>query len=357
MSIRADFRSLFELRPSPVRWPIALQAAVAIGIPTVGFALAGRSDLGLLASTGAFLALYLTGRSRRDRAAKLPFIALGLVASATVGVLASDSLLASLVAVFAIAAVSSTLCLGYSVGPPGAVFFVLVGGVATHLAGPTAIGGAGVDGGLIVGLLALGCVISYVVVLSPLLRPAVRRRDAALHEVRVPMRFVMDDISRIILLRLVLASAIAVAVSAPLGLSRAYWVILTVVVILQNGHTVRLSALRGVHRVLGTFVGLALFALIALLAPEGLWLAVVLMALQFVVELVVIRNYGLALVFITPLALLISAQGGHVGEIIADRVVDTVIGTAIAMLVLLGALALRGLRRRGLTKRQAPDAA
>ena len=345
MSIRADIRSLFELRPSPVRWPIALQAAVAIGIPTVGFSLAGRSDLGLLASTGGFLALYLTGRSRRERAAKLPLIAAGLVASAVVGVLASGSLLGSLLAVFAIAVVNATLCLGLSVGPPGALFFVLIGGVATHLAGPPAIGGAGIDGGLVVGLLVLGCVISYLVVLSPLLRPAVRHRDAALHEERLPMSFVIDDISRVILLRLVLASAIAVAVSAPLGLPRAYWVILTVVVILQNGHTVRLSALRGVHRVLGTFVGLALFGLIALFAPEGLWLAFVLMGLQFVVEMVVIRNYGLALVFITPLALLISTQGGHVGEIIADRVVDTLIGTAIAMLVLLGALALRRLRR------------
>jgi hypothetical protein len=346
VSIRADIRSLFELRPSPVRWPIALQAAVAIGIPTVGFSLAGRSDLGLLASTGGFLALYLTGRSRRERAAKLPLIAAGLVASAVVGVLASGSLLGSLLAVFAIAVVSATLCLGLSVGPPGALFFVLIGGVATHLAGPPAIGGAGIDGRLVVGLLVLGCIISYLVVLSPLLRPAVRRRDAALHEERLPMRFVMDDISRVILLRLVLASAIAVAVSAPLGLPRAYWVILTVVVILQNGHTVRLSALRGVHRVLGTFAGLALFGLIAVFAPEGLWLAVVLMGLQFVVEMVVIRNYGLALIFITPLALLISTQGGHVGEIIADRVVDTLIGTAIAMLVLLGALALRRFRRR-----------
>jgi hypothetical protein len=345
VSIRADIRSLFELHPSPTRWHIALQAAVAIGIPTVGFALAGRADLGLLASTGGFVALYLTGRSRRDRAAKLPFIALGLIASASVGVLASGSLLGSLLAVFAVAVISATLCLGLGVGPPGALFFVLLAGVATHLAGPTGIGGAGVHGGLLIGMLAVGCIISYLVVLSPLLLPSVRRRDAAVHETRQPMRFVMDGISRVILIRLTLASAIAVAVSFPLGLPRAYWVVLTVVVILQNGHTVRLSALRGVHRVLGTFVGLALFALIALLDPVGLVLAFVLMALQFVTEMVIIRNYGLALVFITPLALLISTQGGHVGEIIVDRVVDTLIGTAIAMAVLLGALALRRLRR------------
>ena len=346
MSVRADFRSLFELRPSPPRWHIALQGAVAMGIPNVGFSLAGRSDLGLLASTGGFLALYLTARSRRERAAKLPFIAIGLVAAAVLGVLASGTLLGSLLAVFAISVVSATLCLGLSVGPPGALFFVLIGGVATHLAAPTRIGGAGIDGGLIVGLLVLGCVVSYLVVLSPLLRPAVRRRDAALHGTREPLRFVMDAISRTILVRLTIAAAIAVAVAAPLGLPRAYWVVLTVVVILQNGHGVRLSALRGVHRVLGTLVGLGVFALIALLGPEGLVLAVVLMALQFVVEMVIIRNYGLALIFITPLAMLISTQGGHIEQIIADRVLDTLIGTAIALVVLFGAVAVRRFRAR-----------
>ena len=141
-------------------------------------------------------------------------------------------------------------------------------------------------------------------------------------------------------------SAIAVAVAAPLGLPRAYWVVLTVVVILQNGHTVRLSALRGVHRVLGTFVGLGLFALIALLGPEGVVLAVVLMALQFVVEMVVVRNYGLALIFITPLAMLISTQGGHVEQIVGDRVLDTLIGTAIALAVLFASVLLRRVSAR-----------
>jgi len=341
VSIRADFRSLFELRPSPSRWPIALQAAIAIGIPTVGFALAGRSDLGLLASTGGFLALYLTNRSRRERAALLPVVAVGLVASSGLGVLASGDPILSLLAVLLIAVVSATLCLGLSVGPPGALFFVLIGGVSTHLAAPTGVGGAGLDGALVLGLLVLGCAISYLVVLAPLLRPAVRRRDAALHETRAPLRFVMDGISRTILVRLALAAAIAVAVSAPLGLPRAYWVVLTVVVILQNGHTVRLSALRGVHRVLGTFVGLGVFALTAMLGARGLVLAFVLMALQFVVEMVIIRNYGLALIFITPLAMLISTQGGHVEEIIADRVIDTLIGTAIALAVLFAAVARR----------------
>jgi uncharacterized membrane protein YccC len=69
-------------------------------------------------------------------------------------------------------------------------------------------------------------------------------------------------------------------------------------------------------------------------APHGIWLALVLAALQFVVELLVIRNYTLATVFITPLALTI-AFGAHpvddVAGLLAARGIDTVIGCAVAL--------------------------
>ena len=66
MTVRSELRGIFELRPSPPRLYVALQGAVAIGIPTVGFALAGRSELGLLASSGAFLCFLPDPPSRSD---------------------------------------------------------------------------------------------------------------------------------------------------------------------------------------------------------------------------------------------------------------------------------------------------
>ena len=347
MSIRADIRSLFTLRPSPVRWPIALQAAIAIGIPTVGFALAGRADLGLLASSGAFTAIYLASRSRRERASVLPLFALGLVVSSALGVLGSGSLVGSLVVLFVVAAVSTTLILGFSVGPPGSIFFVLVAGVSSHLAGSTELGGAGLDGRLVIGMLAIGALIAYLVVLAPLLLPSVRRADAALHQQGRLARFSLGPIDRVILTRVIVGAAIATLIAAPLGVHRAYWVVVAVVVILQNGHRIRLTTMRAAHRVLGTLVGVGLFALIMLVNPAGVWLAVLLMALQFMVEVVVIRNYGLALVFITPLALVIAAQGSaaDVGATVVERVVDSLLGAAISLVML--AVAFLVQRRAG----------
>jgi len=344
MTFRADLRSVFELRPSPPRWRIAVQGAVAIGLPTLGFALAGRPELGLLASSGAFLALYLTSRSRRQRARNLPLLAAGFLAASALGVLASDSAALGLVVLFVVAAVSAVLCLGFAVGPPGAFFFVLVAGVSGDVTTPAARGGAGVDGWLVLGMLALGLATAYLIVVAPLALPRVRAADALVAP--APVRFAIDETIRVILIRLIVASGIAVLVAAPLGLHRAYWVVVAVVAILQNGHRLRLTFVRGIHRVLGTFVGLGLFALLQLAHPSGLWVGLLLIVLQFAVEMVVVRNYGLALVFITPLALTISAQANSadVGMIVGDRLLDTVIGAAIATAVLFAALVL--IRRR-----------
>jgi uncharacterized membrane protein YccC len=273
----------------------------------------------------------------------LPFIAVGLVASGAIGVAVSSSIALSLIALFVLTVAASVVLLGFGAGPPGGLFFMLVAGASIRLTAPPSLDGVGLDGGLVIGMLALGATIAYLVVVAPLAWPSVRRRDLEAHHARQRFRFSLHGDTRVIVVRLAIAAGIAVLVAAPLGVHRTYWVLLTVIAILQNGRRLRLTALRGIHRVVGTLIGLALFALIFHFDPQGLWLALILASLQFVVELVVIRNYGLALIFITPLALTIASAGdpGDVDTVTATRVIDTLLGAAIALVVLLGALVLR----------------
>ncbi|MGV0838256.1 FUSC family protein [Mycolicibacterium thermoresistibile] len=81
--------------------------------------------------------------------------------------------------------------------------------------------------------------------------------------------------------------------------------------------------------------------------PQGLLLVVVIAVLQFIVEIYVVRNYALAVVFITPLALTISAGGRAVpdlGQLLLARGADTLIGCVVALVVY------------RLTERRRPDA-
>lgn len=60
--------------------------------------------------------------------------------------------------------------------------------------------------------------------------------------------------------------------------------------------------------------------------------------LQAGIEVVIGRNYGLGLLLITPIALLVSTSGSSsgLGQIIGLRVLDTLLGAVIALIVLFG---------------------
>ena len=142
----------------------------------------------------------------------------------------------------------------------------------------------------------------------------------------------------VVSLRVGLAAAIAGSLGEVLGLERAYWMVATAVLVLHLGLDWRRSLQRALDRVSGTLLGLALAGALLWLAPQGLWLALTLAALQFVIELLVIRNYTLAVVFITAIALMMVSGGRGVPDILTllwDRAIDTVIGCAIGVGVLL----------------------
>jgi len=90
--------------------------------------------------------------------------------------------------------------------------------------------------------------------------------------------------------------------------------------------------------VIGTLIGLALAGAVLWLKPQGLWLAATLAVSQFLIWMLVARNYALAVIFITAAAI-IMASGGHAVENIAGllwaRAVDIIIGCTIGIDVLL----------------------
>jgi len=338
MAERGLKTSLISFAPSPKRWPVALTAAIAMAVPVAVATFFGATPLGLLAGLGAFTALYCVPLSRRDRLRVLPFIGAGLIAAAALGVSVSGSRVSTTIGLIVVGSLVIWLVQGIVLGPPGALFFILVFGIAGHLSAPAAGGGAGIHGGLVILLVAAGSAFAYLVVVVPLVVPAVRRAAGS----PTPMRVLFPEYSlsatdRRIAIRLTAALAISAVLGALLGLGHGYWIAGSAIAILSSGHSRTLSATRGVHRVLGTLVGAGIFLLVASLEPHGYVLAIVLAALQFTIELVVIRHYALALVFITPLVLIISTSSSTqpVLAIVGERVLDTVLGAVIAMLLLL----------------------
>ncbi|MFJ9909011.1 FUSC family protein [Streptomyces sp. NPDC101152] len=136
-----------------------------------------------------------------------------------------------------------------------------------------------------------------------------------------------------IAVRTALGCALAGYASLALGVGRPYWALVTAASLYQANLALTWS--RGVQRVVGNLLGVLLFAAVAPLAHVGQVLLVVCcLAFNFGAEALMGRNYWLGSVCVTPMALLVTefARAQQPGQLITERVVDTVVGALVGLL-------------------------
>ncbi|MFD5075040.1 FUSC family protein [Streptomyces sp. NPDC058371] len=134
-------------------------------------------------------------------------------------------------------------------------------------------------------------------------------------------------------LRTAVGCALAGYVSLALGIGRPYWALVTAASLYQANVTLTWS--RGVQRVVGNLIGVLVFAAVVPLAHLGQSaLVLCCLALTFGAEALIGRNYWLGSVCVTPMALLITEFAHHQrsGELMADRVLDTLVGALVGFL-------------------------
>ncbi len=139
--------------------------------------------------------------------------------------------------------------------------------------------------------------------------------------------------------RLLIACTAAGTITVVLGIDRPDWAVIAAAMVLHQGPDRILGTYRGVHRIGGTVLGLLVLGAVYLWGPSGLSMVAVLALLQLGIELFLVRNYGVAVVFITPLAILLGAAGGAHGTVqhlILSRMLETAVGVAVALIVLWG---------------------
>lgn len=133
--------------------------------------------------------------------------------------------------------------------------------------------------------------------------------------------------------RVLAASALAGGFAAVVGLEHPLWATMGAMAALQ-GVNYRHTVARAIQRLLGNVVG-ALIAAAVLVLDLGYWPVVaVIVLLQTITELFVTRNYAVASIFVTAMALLLTGIGEPLGADIAlSRVGDTLIGVVVGVVV------------------------
>jgi uncharacterized membrane protein YccC len=144
-------------------------------------------------------------------------------------------------------------------------------------------------------------------------------------------------------LRVGVAVLVAGALSLAFELPMPAWAMTVVAAILTQGSFALSADRRALLTGVGTAVGCLLAGALVVFHPRGVVLALVLAVLTYVIELAVVRNFALAMVFITPLAvLLVDAAGPFPNPLtlVWTRLLETLIACVAAVAV--GQLVSRG---------------
>lgn len=172
--------------------------------------------------------------------------------------------------------------------------------------------------------------------LMPFPKPTVAQR----------LRWTLDSPrTHILAVRLTVACLLAGSVAILTGLPRPDWAVITAAMILHQGTDRVLGSWRGLHRCIGTVLGVGLLAALAVPLQHPIWLIVIVAGLMAGTEAFLVVNYAVAMVFITPLAMILGEPSAPVsgsGAVIA-RIAETLLGVGVA-LVVLWVVAPRGYR-------------
>lgn len=312
-----------RLNPAPPgSHRVALRAGLSVAVPLLAVVLLDRTPWALYAAFGAFTSLYGRNHVHLPRALMQASAGVALVTSVVLG-----SALAAMEAgawalvlgAVAVAGLGSLMSTVLDWHPSGPLFMIF--GLGTVASGSTgwsevpialAVSAASATFALVIGNVG-----------------AVARRRPGQPHPRPRSPWGPDP------LRFMVAVGVAGAIATGLGMGHPWWAMVAAAAPLSvrgRSH----QALRAGHRIAGTLLGLLTSIPLLLLELDPVPLVLVVVALQVVTELLVGRNYGFALLFITPMALLMGQLGApqSTSALLFDRGVETVIGAVVAITLL-----------------------
>jgi hypothetical protein len=344
---------MFSIGPGNKDHHPAIRCAVGVFVPLLILVLLGRLDLAIFASFGAFTGIYGRGEAHGSRfvlqfRAGLLMLLIILLASLAAragsawGLDASSTTWLLVLATTLVAGGCSVAISWLRLRPAGSLFHIFAFAAIASIPNQPPVWQA-----MVVAVLtsAFCLLIGFSSRLLPSRRtPWVRPRPVR----RTPNEKRAAWLEGLgYLIAAGLAGSFATWAGQALGFGHNYWAMVAAVVPLV-GHTTRHRIRRGVQRIIGTVLGLVILAGIVLLDLEP-WQTVLVMALcQFGAEMFIIRQYLLAQVFVTPLALIstLLVVPSPPAILLRDRIIETVIGAAIGIAVVVAPEVWRRVRER-----------
>ncbi len=322
--LRREWNELTKINASDRHWTMPFCAALATGLPLLVGAWFGHIEYGLVSSLGGMVFLHLPKTPLSHRMVVLLAAAFAMCACFALGLISQFLPGLRVPMLTFIAVLVSMLCRFYLIGPPGSLFFIMVAAIGAY--SPAAV----LDVPLRVGLLTMGCLLACLIAFFYSLN-ALRNQPPEVIRPLAPFSFDFVILDSIVIGACV---GLSLALAQLLQFDRPYWAPVSCLAVIQ-GVTLRAVWSRQLQRILGTVLGLLLAGALLHLPLDAWRVAFLVMLLTFVIETVVVRHYGLAVVFITPLTLFL-ADAPYLGlappeGLLQARLADTVLGCLVGL--------------------------
>ena len=345
--VRTEWYHLTDFKHSDRPWQLPFAAALASGLPLAVGAWFGHVQYGVLSSLGGLVFLYIANLPLAQRMVVLMVCAFAMAASFGLAQMGSAlHPLATPVVLTFLTLLVGMVTRFYRLPPPGSFFFIMVASIGAYL--PVNVELIPLRVGLVFmgSMLALLMAFFYSLWMMPRLPPPQPAPSP-----HYDFQYVVYDSVLIAVF-----VGLALVVAELMGLRSAYWAPVSCIAIMQNV-TMRAVWNKQVHRILGTAAGMVLTWLLLTLQLNPWSLFLILTTLSFIIEMLVVRHYGLAVIFITPLTILLAEAGANMqlppDVIIQARLIDIVVGSVIGVVggVFLHNLTLREWVSRHLFRR------
>lgn len=324
MLMQAELRHLTTINASDRRWQMPFAAALASGLPLLVGAYFDHMDYGLISSLGGLVFLYLPETPMYHRMVLLMASAFAMIASYALGVISHFFPPLMMLVLTFTAILVTMLCRYYNLSPPGSLFFIMAASIGAYSPGEV------MQVPLKVGLLTMGsllaCLIAFFYSVFML-----RRVPPKPVTPLPPATFDFVVFDSIIIGAFV---GISLALAQALQLEQAYWVPVSCLAVIQ-GMSLRAVWNKQLQRVIGTGVGLLLAWGLLSLPLEKWSISFVMIMLAFLIEVLIVRHYAIAAIFITPMTILLveASTLGHASPnvLIQARFFDTVLGCLVGL--------------------------
>src|SRR5690554_521112 len=301
---KKEIKSFFRLKPTNRIWHVAFLAALCVGTPLVFGLLLGRMDYAFVVSISGLVILYMPLSSNFvNRIITLLLCSFGFMFCFGTGLLFSFNPIISAIAFGVLSACVHWICVFYKVKPPRSFFFIMMASIASGI--PFVADKIPEK----IGLIAIGTMIASLLALAYnlLARTTTISQDAK----AISKKFNKEEYYASYIEAAIIGvfMFLSMWVGHLFKLENPYWIPISCLAVMQGATTYQIWK-RGLHRIFGTITGIGLCWAI-LSADMGIvGICITIILLQFVIEMLVTRHYALAVVFITPLTILL-AEAAH----------------------------------------------